>query len=158
MITRTIGGVLQATLLVAAFPALSQTQRIHGYASGIVNEVSPEGDILLENGQKLLLWGLELADIDVASILLEDQQIGCAIIEETSTAFVSDCVLFPQREGVLRSTYRLDLFTWLGEFGAYFYACQDEELPNQIKEHVNNHSYWCAEGGIPKRTSRARLD
>jgi len=150
--------LLQAALVVLALPAFSQNQSVQGHASGIVQEVSTTGDILLENGQQLQLWGLVLSDADAASMLLEGRQIACAILEETPTAFITDCVLFPQRNGVLRSTYRLDLFTWLGEFGAYSYKCEGYDPPDQMIEHANNYSYWCADDGTPNRTLRIQLD
>lgn len=149
--------VLAATTAMD-MPAFSQNQRVQGHASGTVSEISNNGHLLLENGQQLELWGLELSDAETASMLLEGRQISCAILEETPTGYVTDCGLSPQNSGVLRSTHRLDLFTWLGEYGAYTYACDGYEPPNGMIEHANNYSYWCADDGTPNRTLKIQLD
>jgi len=92
--------------------------------NGVVKEITPQGELILEDDQVLKLWGLVSTDVSAANEIVSGKRVDCLVFEEVGDILLVDCNLSPNSE-FPRWTEAMNLFVWLPALGTAKAECTE---------------------------------
>lgn len=124
-----------------------------GWLYGMIVDVDSDGNLILDSGMSVDLWGISSSKISAIRSIVDDHSVFCRVLVKSSKSVVGDCSLVPKGKMSIDSEGLLDIYYWLPDLGLANHMCSASDTVKGFIgiTHELEFYYVCDADGIPRK-------